>query len=81
MKGSACPKSQEWRTQVKKGTDDFRKENCASGISAPSKLPFYGRNIPGHKQPSRAHVPQDGDLSINLHNFQLIDNYRFTFIA
>jgi hypothetical protein len=59
----------------------LERENSASGISAPSNLLCYGRTILGHKQPSRAHLPQDDDPPINLHNFQLIDNYRFTFVA
>jgi hypothetical protein len=58
-----------------KGNED------ASDISAPFKLPCYDRTTPGYKQASRAHLPQDGDPSINWHIFQLIDNYRFTLVA
>jgi len=41
-------------------------------LSQQSKENF--ENIPGHKQASGAHLPLDGDPSVNLHNFQLIDN-------
>jgi len=50
----------------------LERGNSASGISAPSNLQCYGRTIPGHKQVSRAHLQQDGNLAKNLHNFQLI---------
>jgi hypothetical protein len=47
----------------------LERENSASGISAPSSLPFYDPTIPGYKQAARVHLPQGGDPSITSYNF------------